>query len=216
MAGVHKQIELTHQAFDAQVPCFGSCWGLQILVKAAGGDIQLNPRGLFCGASCSFLTHGGCPGREYGVGRKISLTPEGRAHPMFEGKKATFDAWISHSDEVVHMPSTVINLGGNDHSRVQAIAANINGCEHWAVQYHPVIILLIDLDISVRAKHDRLLWQEYSLSYIAQMTISRTERLMKMGFFPSEEALHEYARGRWPEARLAARARNALSAAHSP
>jgi GMP synthase-like glutamine amidotransferase len=57
---------------------------------------------------------------------------------MFEGKKATFDAFISHSDEVVHMPSNVINLGGNDHSRVQAIAANINGCEHWAVQYHPV------------------------------------------------------------------------------
>merc|ERR1711871_1776583 len=103
--GVHKQIELTHQAFDAQVPCFGSCWGLQILVKAAGGDIQLNPRG-----------------REYGVGRKISLTPEGRAHPMFEGKKATFDAWISHSDEVVHMSPNLINLAGNDHSRVQAIA----------------------------------------------------------------------------------------------
>jgi len=84
LLGVTKQIELTHQCFDKQVPCFGSCWGLQIIAQAAGAKVELNPRG-----------------REYGIGRKISLTSEGRAHAMFEGKKSTFDAFISHSDEVI-------------------------------------------------------------------------------------------------------------------
>jgi len=151
--GVTRQIELTHECFDKQVPCFGSCWGLQILAYAAGASVELNPRG-----------------REYGIGRKISLTPEGRGHPLFEGKKSTFDAFISHSDEVVHMPRNIVNLAGNDHSRVQALALSINNCEHWAVQYHP----------------------EYSLGYISQMTVSRTERLMKMGFFQSEEDLRTF------------------------
>lgn len=151
--GVRKQIDLTHEAFDKQVPCFGSCWGLQILAYAAGAAVELNPRG-----------------REYGIGRKISLTTEGRAHPLFQGKKATFDAFISHSDEVVHMSPNMINLAGNDHSRVQALALNINNCEHWAVQYHP----------------------EYTLGYISRMTVSRTERLMNMGFFKTEEDLKSF------------------------
>jgi len=152
--GVKKQIQLTHQAFAERIPCFGSCWGLQILASAAGGSVQLNPRG-----------------REYGIGRKLSLTLEGRAHPLFEGKKSTFDAFISHSDEVVHLPPNAINLAGNDHSRVQALVLNINNCEHWAVQYHP----------------------EYTLDYIATMTISRTERLLSMGFFASEKDLLNFA-----------------------
>jgi len=148
--GVKKQIELTKQAFEQRIPCFGSCWGLQIIAYAAGASVELNPRG-----------------REYGIGRKISLTPEGRAHPMFEGKKSTFDAFISHSDEVVHLPQNAINLAGNHHSRVQALVLNINNCEHWAVQYHP----------------------EYTVDYIATMTISRTERLLGLGFFKTEADL---------------------------
>jgi len=73
--------------------------------------------------------------------------------------------------KVVHSPRNLVNLAGNDHSRVQAIAVNVNNCEHWAVQYHP----------------------EYSLDYISKMTVSRTERLLSMGFFKDEAALLDYA-----------------------
>ena len=37
--------------------------------------------------------------------------------------------------------------------------------------------------------------EEYSLGYISQMTVSRTERLMKMGFFQSEEDLRTFSQG---------------------
>src|SRR6266403_1796200 len=62
----------------AKVPSFGSCWAAQMAVVAAGGMVRANPRG-----------------REMGIARKIALTPEGRGHPLYAGKGAVFDAFIS-------------------------------------------------------------------------------------------------------------------------
>ena len=81
-ADVRPQIELARAAFDAGVPSFGSCWAAQIAVVAAGGRCAANPRG-----------------REMGIARKIALTGEGRAHPLYIGKPTVFDAFISHEDE---------------------------------------------------------------------------------------------------------------------
>src|SRR5262245_8963161 len=63
---VDRQIELTKSVFAAGIPCFGSCWGLQVGVTAAGGNVVRNPRG-----------------REFGFARRIALTEEGRHHGMF-------------------------------------------------------------------------------------------------------------------------------------
>ena len=56
-------------------------------VVAAGGTVRANPRG-----------------REMGIARKIALTPEGRGHPLYAGKGSVFDAFISHVDEITHLP----------------------------------------------------------------------------------------------------------------
>src|SRR5882724_10993606 len=84
---VGPQIELAKAAFAARVPSFGSCWAAQIAVAAAGGIVRANPRG-----------------REMGIARKIGLTPEGRGHPLYFGKSSVFDAFISHVDEITHLP----------------------------------------------------------------------------------------------------------------
>ena len=42
---VTRQIELAKAALAAGVPFFGSCWGLQVAVTAAGGEVRANPRG---------------------------------------------------------------------------------------------------------------------------------------------------------------------------
>jgi len=152
--GVKQQIEMAKQCFVDKVPAFVSCWGLQIAAHAVGATIELNPRG-----------------REYGIGRKVSVSNEGRGHPLFKGKKSTFDVFMSHSDHVVYMPRTCINLAGNDHSSVQSISVRQNNTEFWAVQYHP----------------------EYTLDYLAKMTVSRKERLLSMGFFNSEQDLMQVA-----------------------
>ncbi len=70
-----RQIELAKAVFAAGVPFFGSCWGLQVAVTAAGGEVRANPRG-----------------REFGFARRILLTEAGREHRLFAGKPAAFEA----------------------------------------------------------------------------------------------------------------------------
>ncbi|MFQ5936062.1 MAG: type 1 glutamine amidotransferase [Acidiferrobacterales bacterium] len=150
---VTPQIELAKAAFEAGVPSFGSCWAAQIAVVAAGGQVAANPRG-----------------REMGIARKISLTTEGRAHPLYTGKTNVFDAFISHEDEVTHLPPGAVLLASNAFTTVQAIAVTHKGGSFWALQYHP----------------------EYDLYELARLTYCRIDRLIKKGFFPSREAALDY------------------------
>lgn len=147
--GVVAQVELAKAAFAAQIPSFGSCWAAQIAVVAAGGLCARNPRG-----------------REMGFARKIQLTEAGRAHPLYRDKTNVFDAFISHEDEITHLPPGALNLAGNAISDVQAVAVTYQGGTFWAVQYHP----------------------EYDLHEMARLTYCRRERLTDMGFFSDVDA----------------------------
>lgn len=117
---VTRQVEFARAVFEAGVPILGSCWGLQISVMAAGGIVRPSPFG-----------------REVGIARKVTLTPEGQGHPLFEGKSAVFDTPCIHLDEVTHVPSGGLVLATNRHSRVQALSFQYSGTDFWGVQYHP-------------------------------------------------------------------------------
>jgi GMP synthase (glutamine-hydrolysing) len=117
---VTTQIDLAAAAFHSGVPCFGSCWGLQIMCAALGGKVHVNPNGY-----------------EVGVARGITLTEQGRAHPMFAGKATVFDALATHYDEVVALPPNARLLASNEMSRVQAIEIVDGNKLFWGVQYHP-------------------------------------------------------------------------------
>src|SRR3990172_6615722 len=58
-ARVARQLTLARDVFEVGVPQFGSCWAAQISVVAAGGIVSAHPKG-----------------REMGLARKITLTPE--------------------------------------------------------------------------------------------------------------------------------------------
>lgn len=150
---VGVQIDLARACFEAQVPAFGSCWAAQIAVVAAGGICRANPRG-----------------REMGIARKIGLTPAGRGHPLYAGKADVFDAFISHVDEITHLPSGTVLLASNAFTHVQAVAVTSKGGEFWGLQYHP----------------------EYNLHEMARLTWCRIDKLMKLGFFRDREAGERY------------------------
>lgn len=114
------QIDLAREAFESGVPCFGSCWGLQVMSVALGGKVHLNPSGY-----------------EIGIARQIRLNDAGRAHPMFMGKSPVFDALCVHQDEVCELPDGAVVLAGNDISAVQAAAIEDGRRSFWGVQYHP-------------------------------------------------------------------------------
>jgi GMP synthase (glutamine-hydrolysing) len=116
---VTRQIDLAKAVFAAGVPFFGSCWGLQVAVTAAGGEVHANPQG-----------------REFGFARRILLTDAGREHPLFAGKPAVFEAPAVHRDGIAALPSGAAILARNDFG-VQAAAFTFGRGTFWGVQYHP-------------------------------------------------------------------------------
>jgi GMP synthase (glutamine-hydrolysing) len=150
---VTPQIEFAKAAFEATVPSFGSCWAAQIAVVAAGGLCAANPKG-----------------REMGIARKIALTPEGRAHPLYNGKKSVFDAWISHDDEITHLPPGGVLLASNDWTRMQSVAVTHKGGQFWGLQYHP----------------------EYDVHEMARLCYCRKQKLVDRGFFRDLDAAQTF------------------------
>ena len=116
---VTRQIELAKAVFDAGVPFFGSCWGLQVAVTAAGGEVRANPRG-----------------REFGFARRILLSDAGREHALFAGKPPLFEAPTVHRDEIASLPAGAALLAANDFG-VQAASFTMGRGTFWGVQYHP-------------------------------------------------------------------------------
>jgi len=150
---VRSQVELVRKAFEVGVPSFGSCWAAQIAVWAAGGMVRPHPKG-----------------REMGLARKIALTPEGRAHPLYEGKTSVFDGFISHVDEITHLPPGAVHLAGNSYTRVQAVAVTHRRGTFWGLQYHP----------------------EYDAHEVARLINCRIDTLVRGGFFADAEAAGAY------------------------
>lgn len=118
-AAVMRQIELARAVFEAGLPFFGSCWGLQVAVTVGGGEVRANPRG-----------------REFGFARRVLLTEAGRGHAMFAGKPAVFEAPCVHGDEIAALPVGAEILASNEWG-VQAATFKVGRGTFWGVQYHP-------------------------------------------------------------------------------
>lgn len=147
---VIRQVEFARRVLEVGRPQWGSCWGIQIAAAAAGGEVSRNPHG-----------------REMGFARKIVLTPEGRAHPMYEGKPLVFDGFISHLDEVTRLPDGATWLATNAHTPVQGLEVRSGNGIFWATQYHP----------------------EYELREMARLIIARGDALIREGFFVDRATL---------------------------
>jgi GMP synthase (glutamine-hydrolysing) len=151
---VTRQVELARAVLEAGTPVFGSCWGLQVLTVAAGGSVRKNPRG-----------------REIGFGRRMTLTDEGRKHPMYIGKPQVFNAPTVHLDEVETVAPGTTVLATNEVSNVQSAEIKMNGAMAWGVQYHP----------------------EYPLREIATIVRRIGTHLIDEGFFLNAAEIAAYA-----------------------
>jgi GMP synthase (glutamine-hydrolysing) len=116
---VTRQIDLAKAVFSAGVPFFGSCWGLQVAVTAAGGVVRANPLG-----------------REFGFARRVSLTGAGIEHPLFAGKPSVFESVTVHRDSIEALPCGAAVLAENDMG-LQAAAFTSERGSFWGLQYHP-------------------------------------------------------------------------------
>jgi GMP synthase (glutamine-hydrolysing) len=118
-APITRQVELVRAVLESGVPCFGSCWGMQVAVTALGGQVRANPLG-----------------REFGFARRIALTEAGRAHPLFRNKPAVFEAVTVHKDDIGRLPEGAAVLAMSDMG-LQAVELRLGAGVFWGVQYHP-------------------------------------------------------------------------------
>jgi GMP synthase (glutamine-hydrolysing) len=116
---IDAQVDMARACFDRGIPQFGCCYGLQLGTVAAGGEVEANPNGV-----------------ELGWARDVTLTGEGRAHPMYDGKAGRFHALCWHNDAVKALPADADLLATNTNSKVQAAILRRGGTEFWATQYH--------------------------------------------------------------------------------
>jgi len=118
-AHIERQIELVRAVLASAVPFFGSCWGMQVAVTAAGGRVRRNPLG-----------------REFGFGRRIALSAAGLGHPMYADKPPVFEAITVHLDCIEQVPDGAVVLANNEMG-LQALELRCGRGTFWGVQYHP-------------------------------------------------------------------------------
>jgi len=168
VAAVGRQIELARAVLASGVPVFGSCWGLQLAVVAAGGRVIENPLG-----------------REFGFARRIALNQAGQKHPMFQGKAMVFEAITVHRDCVVDLPGDGIELARNDMG-LQAAEIRLGASVVWGVQYHPEYTLR-EIAATARRYGDALVGDKF-FSDISDLT-TFTSELDQLHTNPSNRAL---------------------------
>ncbi len=116
-------------------PVLGVCFGLQLLGRAAGGKVIVNPRG-----------------REIGTVR-VQLTEAGRRDPLFSwAGKETVDVQATHCDVVDPLPPGATVLASNANCVAQALrfSETVAG-----VQFHP--------ELSAEAMRDLIFSREEKL-----------------------------------------------------
>ncbi len=108
---------LEDDLLGADVPTFGSCFGLQTLTLALGGEMVRDP------------AH-----REMGT-ITVHTTPEARQDPVFGAAPKSFLAQAGHTDHPADVPPGAVLLASSDHCPVHAF--RVRGEPIWATQFHP-------------------------------------------------------------------------------
>ena len=112
------------EIFEAGVPAFGSCAGLQIAAVAAGG--KSGPRS---------------PWMQAGFVRGIVATDAGRDHFLLAERPLAWDAPAMHASVVAEMPEGGKVLARSKHTPVEAAEIRHQNGVFYGVQYHPEIAL---------------------------------------------------------------------------
>ena len=98
------------------------CWGMQVAVKAAGGEVKKSSKG-----------------SHIGIANGIEINENGLIHPLYKSKKKSFNSPAFNFDEVVTLPKNTVCLASNKINKIQSIYLKKSHCEIWGLQYHPEI-----------------------------------------------------------------------------
>lgn len=108
--------EVLDQAFEAERPVFGSCWGHQFMALAGGGEVIVDRE------------------REEIGSFEISLTEAGLQDPLMGSFPPRFFAQLGHHDRVSRLPEGWIELAASERCPNQII--RLDGKPVYGTQFH--------------------------------------------------------------------------------
>ena len=136
---IRRQIAFMKECFKNIKRILAICWGMQVAVTAAGGEVKKSKNGA-----------------HIGIANDIEINDRGLIHPLYNLKNKVFNSPAFNFDEVTTLPSGAINLASNKINKIQSINFNHGVSDIWGLQYHPEITY--DKMISlIKFRKDRLL-----------------------------------------------------------
>ena len=118
---IRKQIEFMKGCQKKVKKILAICWGMQVAVTAAGGQVKK--------ANNSHI----------GIANEIEINENGISHPLYVDKDRKFNSPAFNFDEVVKLPKNGICLSSNKINKIQSLYFEINNTKVWGLQYHPEI-----------------------------------------------------------------------------
>ena len=118
---IRKQIEFMKDCQKKVKKILAICWGMQVAVTAAGGQVKK--------ANNSHI----------GIANEIQVNEKGINHPLYKNKDKKFNSPAFNFDEVVRLPDKAVCLASNRINKIQSLYFKINKTKVWGLQYHPEI-----------------------------------------------------------------------------
>jgi GMP synthase (glutamine-hydrolysing) len=136
---IRRQISFMKECFKNIKKMLAICWGMQVAVKAAGGEVKR-----------------GINGSHVGIANDIELTSDGLNNLFYKDKNKKFNTPAFNFDEVVTVPTGAIHMASNKINKIQALNFKCGISEIWGIQYHPEITYQKMIDI-IKFRKDALI-----------------------------------------------------------
>ena len=118
---IRRQIEFMKVCQKKVKNILAICWGMQVAVTAAGGEVKK--------AESSNI----------GIANEIVINENGLNHPIYKNKDKKFNSPAFNFDEVYKIPDNALCLASNKTNKIQSLFFKINKTNVWGLQYHPEI-----------------------------------------------------------------------------
>ena len=136
---IRRQISFMKECFNNVKKILAICWGMQVAVTAAGGEVKKGDKG-----------------SHIGIANDVELTNEGLNNPLYKDKSNKFNTPAFNFDEVVTTPTDAIHLASNKINKIQGLNFKSGVSEIWGLQYHPEITYNKMVDI-IKFRKDALI-----------------------------------------------------------
>ena len=149
-AKIREELDRIRETLDLKIPYFGTCLGLQALVKAGGGAVIRSPMkeiGFRDPVNCFF---------------EVTLTAEGRKDPLFRGVAPRFNLFHLHGETVqLKGEMALLGMGKYCENQMVRVGENAYGIQGHLELTREMLEEWMKLDPDLKKRNAALLRQDF-------------------------------------------------------